>query len=821
MKNHFFALFLSLSLLSCQEEKKSFSSLLNFIPPETAVILKTENFHEFSATLATNSFFSEHEFSIQKGIEKKLKALDFIQNKSESLLCFSLLGRSVVYTLITENTTDLIPDSENKKAEKIQYGDQVIKKYTLRENTLYSVVLSDVFVASGSKLIVENMVRLFNIGLSQQVSVQEVYGSASADVSIFIQNEKFQDFYRHFFPKGNSSFLNGFAGWTGLDVEIEKNGISLNGILSEKETATNTLDLFQGMTPQKNEMAQIVPLNAIGFYAFTYSDFSVLQENIQQKNNAKKTEIPPALEGLFASANEIGVIYFPTGNLVVLRSKDLDQTENALLSQKEVVDEFRGQAIFSFSEKAVFYQIFYPLLKTKELNLYTNLGEFFIFSKDIKALKNLISHHQNGSILATQPFFQNTAESLSDESSILLMGINKNLKNLLTEKTADHYKSEIENLTFNDYKISALQFVHSDGFAHVNLSFQKADAKKAQKRVTQITALPLENPLAGNPQFFGYWRTGEQYIVTQDTKNNLYLFDNKGELRWKKPLEGRILGGIQPVDLFKNTRLQMAFVTPNKFYVVDRNGNNVAPFPISFNATITQPLAIFDYAQNRNYRFVITQNKVISMLDNHAKNISGFNFEQAQTSVLQAPKHIRIGTKDYIVIPETSGKLNILNRQGESRVSVEKNIDFSDNEWFLYQGKFTSTNSEGNLVQIDESGNVSSQDLGLSKNHHIDATTHTLATISDNILTIKNHKIELDYGLYTKPQIFYIKDKIYVAVTDTQARKVYLFDSKGALLPGFPVYGNSLIDLGNMDNEGKLEFIVKGEEDSVLLYRLD
>ena len=81
--------------------------------------------------------------------------------------------------------------------------------------------------------------------------------------------------------------------------------------------------------------------------------------------------------------------------------------------------------------------------------------------------------------------------------------------------------------------------------------------------------------------------------------------------------------------------------------------------------------------------------------------------------------------------------------------------------------------------------------------------------------------MNLDFGLYTAPKLFYIHNKIYVAITDTQASKVYVFDSQAELLPGFPVYGNSEIEIENIDAKGSLEFIVKGEDDSVLLYSLN
>src|SRR5699024_4273821 len=99
------------------------------------------------------------------------------------------------------------------------------------------------------------------------------------------------------------------------------------------------------------------------------------------------------------------------------------------------------------------------------------------------------------------------------------------------------------------------------------------------------------------------------------------------------------------------------------------------------------------------------------------------------------PKHLRIGRKDYILIPEQSGKLHILSRQGKARVKVKQNIDFSDNEWFLHKGKFTSTNAEGNWVQIAENGSVSTKELELSDNHHLAISGTVVATLSENILT--------------------------------------------------------------------------------------
>ena len=64
---------------------------------------------------------------------------------------------------------------------------------------------------------------------------------------------------------------------------------------------------------------------------------------------------------------------------------------------------------------------------------------------------------------------------------------------------------------------------------------------------------------------------------------------------WKKQLDGAILGKIEQIDMYKNGRLQLAFATPNRVYVLDRNGKEVAPFPLKFNDKVTQPLSVFNY----------------------------------------------------------------------------------------------------------------------------------------------------------------------------------------------------------------------------------
>ena len=376
------------------------------------------------------------------------------------------------------------------------------------------------------------------------------------------------------------------------------------------------------------------------------------------------------------------------------------------------------------------------------------------------------------------------------------------------------------DLDFSNHPLTAVQVIYQDNFAHIHSVLLKNSSIKEKGAASQSSGIKLGAALASKPVFFRNHRSNGMDIAVQDIENTLYLISPEGKIYWKKKMDSRILGEIQTVDILRNGRYQLAFVTPNEFHVIDRDGNSVKPFPLKFRDNITQPLSNFDYDGKKDYRFVITQGNEVFMYDRKGKGVKGFTFSNTSSDITQPPKHIRIGRKDYIVIPEESGKLNILSRTGQVRVAVKENLDLTGNKWYDYNGNFISTNNSGQLIKITENGKINREDLGLAENHHITATEKTLVTLSDNELKIKGNSVTLDFGLYTEPQIFYLNNKIYVSVTDLQAQKVYLFDSNAALMEGFPVYGTSGIDLANADKDSALELVVKGEDDGVLVYEV-
>ena len=447
----------------------------------------------------------------------------------------------------------------------------------------------------------------------------------------------------------------------------------------------------------------------------------------------------------------------------------------------------------------------------------TKIDDFLFFAEREAGIKTLIAAYKDEKTLEKSLSYQRFAEeTLSDKSNLLWIGNGTALKEQFPEKT--FWKS----MDTNKLSYIAFQGVVENDFMHLHFRLSQNERENNEGSVTNVALISLDHPAQSKPQWLKNHRTKEKDIAVQDEQNTLYLYSNSGTLFWKKQIEGQIIGEIQQVDLYKNGRLQMAFRTTERFYILDRNGKVVPPFNKRIKTnTIAQPLAVFDYDQSRNYRFVLAQDKNVVMLDNKGKRVNGFKFTKSSSPIGAQPKHIRMGNKDYILIKEESGKVNILSRTGQTRVKIKQDFKASNQDIYSYLKTFTTTDQQGNLIQIDPKGNVISTDLGLEVAHKITATTKSLVTLTNNILTIKGIPVTLPYGSYNAPQIFYLNNIVYVCVTDVEAQKVYLYYSDGKAVSGFPVHGVSSIDLNNVDKDKALEFVVQGESKDLLIYQIN
>lgn len=798
-------------ILSCSYTNSSKSKLIDFIPEETDVIIKTSNIESLQSSLNNNDFIQKLSNSkIYSDLELKLDKISHFKPKSNLLICFSKDNNdSLQYTLITKNSLELFKTDSlpNYIEESLTYNNKTIIKSTLNNSVFYSNLIDSTFIVSSSKTIIDNTFNKKN----KTVEFEKIYESTSNDKTVSVIIKPNNPFIKSFFVNDCLN-LNTFTNHIAVDVDISQDEILINGITKANDSSKSLINIFKNTIPQENLIQNIAPENSDGVMSFTFNDFKVLEENLVKFNNKDSLVSKPSL---FDNIIEVGVIYKGDKKAIALNTLDLIATKDALLSNQNKIESFRQTDIYTFNKPNLFSNTFKPIITFNQASKYCIIDNFFVFADSLNLLHNIIASYQNKATLGELDSFKDIKKNLTDESS-LIMVVNPHLLSDILIKNG----FEDSNYKLDKYNTSAIQFIYDTNFAHVNGIIKKSKTRASLNSISEELNIKLEHNILTEPQFVTNHITKQKEIVVQDINNNLYLISNKGKILWKKQLHGPVLGAIEQIDIYKNGRLQLAFATPNRVYVLDRKGREVAPFAMKFNDKITQPLSVFDYDNKKNYRLLVTQGKNVLMYNAKAKLVKGFTFKSANNNINSQPKHFRIGSKDYITL-KTKNKIYILNRSGATRVKPKTSSLFSTNDIFLYKNKFTTTTNEGDLITIDAKGNTAIQKHNLSEKHSLVTTSKTLVIQTENKLTIKNKTIELDFGNYTKPQIFYLNDKIYVAITDLQAQKIYLYDSNAKLRLNFPVYGNSTMKLDNIDRDRNLEFVTKGDSNSIILYQIN
>lgn len=788
---------ISFLLSSCSQRSKEDLTLSDLVPENSAIILKTTSLETLESDIKNSDLINIlASKNLLDSIKYKFNRLKNLGLKDEAIICIS---DDYDLSIISTKHEDFV-DKDSVPADSVNY---------------FKTTINNLAVASTSKAIIDEIssqkIRP-NPYFKKLLNSSNVDSSVSMHVNAEIATKLLDSIYNQ-----GSVKLNNIANWISLDINLEQNQIIINGFATVADTLPKLIHVFKNTIPQENRTAEITPIDSDSFLSLTFDDFNIINQNLKSYNSSfDKDSSQPSL---FENIKEIGIVTRNESKAVALYSTDILETKDALLAEQSISNTFREINIYDFSDKDLFRSVLNPFVNF-EIDKYLILNETVIFSNSEDFLINIISSYQSKMTLMNSDIFKGNMSYLSDESSLLFVGNNKSLKSGLAKNISEKHKEKINGLNLKNYEFSAIQFVNDISITHVNGIIQKSQSKANKGSVTQQFNTVLDNDILNSPQIIKNHRNSQKEVIVQDVKNNLYLISNRGKVLWKKRLNGPVLGEVKQIDIYKNGRLQLAFATPKRVYVLDRNGKEVNPFPMKFNDEITQPLSVFDYDNKKNYRFFVVQGKETLMMNARGKTVKGFTFKKANSKIITQPKHFRVGTKDYIVFA-SGKKLNILDRTGKTRIQVKRDFNFSNNEIYLYQNYFSFTNIKGQLVQVDQKGRVNYKNLLLPRDHDLTTTSKTLVALADNRLQIKSNDIELDFGNYTEPKIYYLRDKIYVAITDLQSQRAYLFDSQTKLIPNFPVYGNSTLVLDNLDQDRELEFVAKGEDNSVILYQIN
>ena len=791
MKQFYIIFIMFFSLLSCDKKETRVNILSDYIPNNPSVVISAPSIQKLQSELKENSFIKS--FDATKTFQDLKKDFNFcndIKSDNSILISYATVGKTLEYlfTIKAKNIENKIETNGTEKSyNSVSYQE-------LKNQKAYTLILDSTLVVSSSEILIENLIRnnTDNIRYSNS-SFLKLHGTSDDNkVSAYLNNEKKPFFFNSIFP---THFL-GDTNWTSVELN-NNNGLSINGITTNT-TITHSFakNLLKSKTEESN-ISEIIPLNFSNYTTYTFEELKKIDSPFENFNE------------LIDNCTE--VTSFKEGQNSSCAFKLLNTAAPENLTE---LNTYRNTTIY----RNTYYKI-PTIISNKQPEYACYLGDFLLLSNNIESLQNCVSHYQNKTTLNNQHFFTENTNALLREAHITNSTKTSVLKNNLAVILDD---PSIQKVQLSEFPILMNQITFEDNYIQFNSVIKKVSKQKTKASISQIAGVNFPADITSTLQWVTNHKTKEKELVVQDKNNVLHLISNKGTVIWSKQLDGRIQGGIIQVDLFKNRKLQLAFTTNNEFLVLDRNGKVVDQFHKKFTEGNVLPLSVFDYDKNRNYRFVISRGNQVEMYDNTFKIIKGFKFTETKSNLLHSPQHIRIGTKDYIVAPETNGTLHVLDRQGKSRTTIKTEFLFGTSKFSNYKNDLVFIDRKNTVHRINiSSGKVSKLDILQGNNtNYVNYRSNSKVKLEDNILTINDKTVELDFGNYTAPEIFYNNQKSYINVTDLDSQKVYIYNYSAQLLDQFPVYGQSPIKLTNTDKDSRLEFAVKGESNSVLIYKM-
>ena len=334
----------------------------------------------------------------------------------------------------------------------------------------------------------------------------------------------------------------------------------------------------------------------------------------------------------------------------------------------------------------------------------------------------------------------------------------------------------------------------------------------------------LDSTLIRKPQLVKNHRTKTEEVLVQDAGNNIYIISAAGLVKWKKPIDGPIIGDVKQIDVYGNGKYQMLFNTINKIHLLDINGKSVKGFPVNLPSFASNSLSVFDYQKNHNYRILIgTAQGNVYNFDKTGKLVQGWEFKGAGSEVRSDVKRFVIGNKDYICFHDGNGKIYALDRRGRSRYDINSSIPAqAGSKRYLVKGRSIGTSkcmymdSSGTLVEMlfDGSSKTIKSDSN-SQDVHFIPIDYEADGYQDYLISTNNAMEVLGPDMSTQKYLqfntaapsyhFHSANKdFFYSIQDGE---LSLFNDMGELLSEFPKKSAHPPAISDMNKDGKTDIV--------------
>ena len=650
--------------------------------------------------------------------------------------------------------------------------------------------------------------------------------------------------------KGLSDKIGRLAGTAGGDIYISEDGLVLSGY-TECPDSSESLYKYKLLPSRDFHTYKILPSSTALFETLVLplltlhnlSDTSVTRE---AKGLAGKIR-PYMGEEITRAIIDIKGRPVADNTLIIYELNNRDQVEQLFLDEPGAKNEILYFEPDDQVKIPVYRTSFKGLIKvflpgfSEDYNetYYAFYDKFMIAGNSYATVSRVLYDNLLNKTLANDLTYRDFENTLPSRAGYYFYCIPSHiidfLSGILNEDIVNALKSNKSSL--NKIQAAGYQFASSNGMIYNSLSVKFKEVAR-EESTTEWETL-LDTTASIKPFFFTNHITGAKEIFIQDMKNNTYLINTAGRVLWKVPLNERIVGNIYMIDYFRNGKFQLLFSGRNYIHLLDRNGNYVERYPVKLRSPATNPMAMFDYDNNLNYRiFIAGEDKMIYSYDKTGNVVKGWNPFRTTGVVKAEINYFKVSGKDYLVAADESS-VYFLDRSGNKRLNLSEPVTKAvGSPMRLNMGSepyVVCSSPDGTIQQIYFDGSVKKYGIKkFSDTHSFDIFDvdgdgfGEYIFIDKGILYLYNHNrseiFSREFGsddLGGPINFVFTATDRKIGVFDGKKNLIYLIGKDGKTMNGFPLRGASMFSIGKLSDKSGWHLIVGGTDRFLYNYKID
>lgn len=640
-----------------------------------------------------------------------------------------------------------------------------------------------------------------------------------------------------------------------LDLQINDAAINLSGFTFLNES-DDYLSVFQQNPGSSFDMAEIIPMETSSAYHINLSEpkaFSAKLDSYLNKYDRVAIEKRTAflnqsdfdvsftydlIDGEIGIVNLEPIRQGDQDSFLFLEIKDMGEALRYFNSLGEREAQASGDTVYveTFSNYEIRklpladypYALLGKIAKGFESTFYLQYRNYLVFSNNLLQLKNLTIAIENEDTWTKSLRIKKMLD-LSNQSANLSLFINTPRAWNATvsglkpswKKFSEEHKFALRNLEF-----LALQFSAVDNKFYTNLTAYQPNSPNRQtpNEIEVLRSSDFSGAIISKPYIISNHTTKAKEIIVQDSTFRIHQLASDFSSLWSQDIGESIITDVTQIDYYKNGKLQIIFATKGQIHVIDRLGQYVAGFPKNIPGDRDlDHMSIIDYDNSKNYRYALANTKgEVYLTDKDVKPLEGWSPLSFDSPLIQAPRHYRIGRKDVIVVVQTNGKVNALERRGFSLknfpIDLESNIE---GDFFVRETNDLKTTAIHLITTQGESRAFSLEGQLLSRKQIYKPSAETYFTLlrdiaSESFLIVRRTQQKYEILNETGSTLFgkdYFSDKPlvmqyyklgggnnYLLFIDPNGNYMYMYDLSGKLMTARPLAASTPISIIRFDN---------------------